>query len=268
MTAENYAEVPAPVMTDRSPPENHGAIGGVTAAATTPGAAIKFDHAGDPGGDSSAKQRRAFLEQVVSWPADAQAPGWINLHCHVRHDVPHKNGGKPFMTGHAFKTVDKALTWLERTSKSGGSSDFYFCTSQQSEIAGIDKNGKPKAKRNAANATFLKATWLDIDVKADDPQRYGTLDEAWSAFVEFRKKVGLPFPSAIVQSGGGLHIYWISDTPLTIKEWRPYADGLKARASREGLKADHSVFTAASQASKAAEYLRGLVLNTTSQGAA
>jgi hypothetical protein len=185
---------------------------------------------------------RALMEQVVPWPTDAQAPGWINLHCHVRNDDPNKYGGKSsFMTGQAFKTLDDALTWLAGASSSGRVSDIYYCTSQQSEIAGLTKNGKPKAKRDADHATFLKAIWLDIDVKADDPQHYGTLKEAWAALSEFRKKAGLPFPSAIVNSGGGLHIYWISHIPLTVKEWHPYANGLKALAIREGLKADHGV---------------------------
>jgi hypothetical protein len=43
----------------------------------------------------------------------------------------------------------------------------------------------------------------------------------------FAKTVGLPNPSAIVYSGGGIHFYWISKTPLTPQKWAHYASGLK-----------------------------------------
>jgi len=48
----------------------------------------------------------------------------------------------------------------------------------------------------------------------------------------------LPEPSAVVMSGGGLHVYWISDKPLTRDEWQPYASGLWALVQKHGLKAD------------------------------
>jgi hypothetical protein len=57
----------------------------------------------------------------------------------------------------------------------------------------------------------------------------------------FRDKVGLPFPSAIVNSGGGLHVYWISDVPLSPEEWRPYAEGLKQLLITEGVMCDTGV---------------------------
>lgn len=263
MTAENYVPVTATIMANLSSPESP--IDRITTTVTAaPEGGTVFGHPGEPVGSSSAGEprethqpvapppqasttstmlavARTFLERVVPWPADAQAPGCINLHYHVRNGDPNKNGGKPFMDGRAFKTVDEALTWLAAASRSGRFFDFYFCTSLQCETAGLNKNGQSRAKRNTTNATHLKAIWLDIDVKADDPQHYGTLKEAWGALGEFRKKAGLPFPSAIVNSGGGLHIYWISHIPLTVEEWHPYANGLKALAIREGLKADHGV---------------------------
>ncbi len=48
----------------------------------------------------------------------------------------------------------------------------------------------------------------------------------------FSKAAGLPTPSAIVGSGGGLQPYWIDKVAMTPEEWRPYAEGLKALAAQ------------------------------------
>ena len=55
--------------------------------------------------------------------------------------------------------------------------------------------------------------------------------------------MGLPPPSAVVKSGGGLHIYWISDRPLTPQEWSPYAHGLKSLLLKHGVKCDAGLTT-------------------------
>ena len=47
----------------------------------------------------------------------------------------------------------------------------------------------------------------------------------------------------IVNSGDGLHVYWISDVPLSPDEWRAYADGLEALLLREGVKCDAGLTT-------------------------
>ena len=36
-------------------------------------------------------------------------------------------------------------------------------------------------------------------------------------------------------SGNGLHVYWVSDKPLPVKEWRGYAEGLDALATQHSL---------------------------------
>jgi hypothetical protein len=55
--------------------------------------------------------------------------------------------------------------------------------------------------------------------------------------------VGLPMPTAVVNSGGGLHVYWISNIPLSPDEWRPYAEGLKQLLIAEDIKCDYGLTT-------------------------
>jgi hypothetical protein len=186
---------------------------------------------------------RTFLENVLVWPADINSPqDWINVHVNAKNTEPTKNGGKPWVVGWPFKTIDEVIrriSWVESTA------DFFnvwVCMSQQNH-AEPKVNGKLKAVRKAANATLLKSIWIDCDVKAGDPKHYGTLQDAWAAIGAFQKKVGLPPPSVVVNSGGGLHIYWTSDKPLTPDEWRPYAEGLKQLLLAEGVKCDTGLTT-------------------------
>jgi hypothetical protein len=179
---------------------------------------------------------RKFLERVVVWPGP-QGPGWINLHCHAKNPDPAKNGGKDWVVGWPFKDVGQFISraqWLETTHQYY---DVWYCTSQQNEIA-ENRAGKPKAKRLHKNASWLKAIWIDIDIKDTG---YTSVNEAWVAFRAFQKKVGLPDPSAVVNSGGGLHIYWISHVPLSPADWRPYAEGLKQLLLAEDVKCDYGV---------------------------
>ena len=199
---------------------------------------------------SPAGKNRKFLESVLAWP-DANGPGWINMHVNQPNDDPTKNGGKPWVLGWPFRNIDDFLRraiWVHNNP--GIAYNVWMCMSQQCD-ATITNNGKPKAVRKAANATRLAAIWIDCDVKpkpADQPvgepwDHYETLEEARSALDAFAAKVGLPASSAVVNSGGGLHVYWISDQPLSPDEWRPYAEGLKALLLQEGIKCDIAVTT-------------------------
>jgi len=207
--------------------------GGITASVT------------GPQQPRAADLNRKFMERVVVWPRSKDTPGWINLHCHLKNDDPKKNQGKSFVVGWPFKTATDLISrahWLQNTG--GRFFDAWYCTSQQSESA-PGNNGKRKAARLHKNATWLKAIWVDIDVgnKPGETKHYDTAQEAWAAVSAFRQRVGMPAPSAVVNSGGGLHIYWIASGPLSPADWRPYAEGLKAVLLREGVKCDAGLTT-------------------------
>src|SRR6202011_2572331 len=50
-------------------------------------------------------------------------------------------------------------------------------------------------------------------------------------------------PSAIVFSGGGIHVYWISKDALSPAEWQPYASGLKKLLLCHAIKCDSGLTT-------------------------
>ena len=67
------------------------------------------------------------------------------------------------------------------------------------------------------NAVALKAIWLDIDCNKEPPKGYRSKEDGLKALIAFCKATGTPFPTAIIDSGNGLHVYWISDKPLSVK---------------------------------------------------
>ncbi len=181
-----------------------------------------------------------FMEAVVPWPGP-ENPGYVNLH----YSLKPKDGGKPLTgMGWPFQKPEDFLSRAAWINNMPNFNDVWFCTSRQ-RSAGLNTKGKPKAVRLHANAVQLQAIWIDIDVKPGDAtgKHYTSIAEAWAAICAFRDKMGLPQFSAVVNSGGGLHVYWISDKPLDPSEWAPYAQGLKAALLEEGVKCDAGLTT-------------------------
>ena len=66
-----------------------------------------------------------------------------------------------------------------------------------------EKQGKAEA------AALLSALWVDLDCDDDPARRTGTMDKLHS--------FNLP-PSAVIDSGNGLHAYWLLSEPLSLDE--------------------------------------------------
>lgn len=100
------------------------------------------------------------------------------------------------------------------------------------EVARLDKAGTtnyialatyadPEAGRTATNTVDLQCLWIDVDYK-----HYESPAEAAAALQPFFAQVGQP--SLQVESGGGLHAYWLLRAPLPTAEWKPLADAFQA----------------------------------------
>ncbi len=102
---------------------------------------------------------------------------------------------------------------------------------------------KTPDNRKAVNVVGVFAFWMDIDCgdeKAAAGKGYKTEDDALAAVQEFCKRAGLPMPTFIVSSGGGLHVYWVMDSFITREIWQPSATKLKALTHALGFLADDS----------------------------
>src|SRR5271166_2478116 len=178
---------------------------------------------------------REFISRVVPWPEGGE--GVVNLHW----TVPDRKGvrGRPFVDIDEFVSM---VGWCNNHPK--WVKDVYFCLSQQSTTGKI-VHDKKIAKRLAQNATALSCLWVDLDGNKQPPKGYSSKLLAVTALTEFCRDTGYPPPSALVDSGNGLHVYWISDRPLSPDEWLGYAKGLWDALQTWGLHADPVTLDAA-----------------------
>jgi hypothetical protein len=171
-----------------------------------------------------------FFKRVLAWPGDE--PGFVNIHYTLANPQIHGMGGRP------YQTLVDFMAGVEWTKHSKFVKDVYFCLSRQGEV--LVKNGKVTAFRRKEKATGIKCIVLDVDVKPP-PKGYPNVIEALQAIAAFVASAKLPLPTALVLSGGGIHVYWISDRVLSPEEWQSYAGGLRLLADAHNLRYDHTV---------------------------
>ena len=158
---------------------------------------------------------RGFLQNVVPW----NLGGYVTIHWH--------RPGKNFL-GRSCQSVDDAMAIVTDLA-SRTKDNIYYCISHQKL-----NNGH----RDRDSAMGLVSIPIDADIKANSPKHYQTVPEAIAAIYSFCLMVGIPRPSLLVYSGGGLHAYWLSDRVLPVEEWQIYADAIKHAAIKVGLKFD------------------------------
>ncbi len=93
----------------------------------------------------------------------------------------------------------------------------------------------PAGGRKQANAAFMRCFFIELDCGEGKP--YATQADAVVALRSFVKARKLPTPT-IVNSGGGVHVYWAVDRDVPVIEWLPIAKSLKNACLSDGLKID------------------------------
>ena len=154
---------------------------------------------------------RGFLEHVVPWDLG----GYVTIHWHL----PRQN-----FLGRSVKSVSDALALIAKL-KANTHHNIYFCISHQQLNSG---------QRDREHAAGLVCIPMDTDIG----KHYPTMAEAIAAVFHFCDSIGIPRPSIVVASGGGVHFYWLSDRVLPVNEWQPYADAIKHSAIRAGVQFD------------------------------
>lgn len=192
-------------------------------------------------------EAREYLARVLVWPQD-ETSSYTNLHWTF---VPQEltPGQKLPWTGRAARNLDEAVKALQWALKSKDTRDIYACQSAQSTAQEVvtEKGWKFwKPVRLAENAVGLKGIWLDIDVK-DPTKGYTSVGEAVTSLGKFCTDAGMPKPSMVVGSGGGIHVYWLTNRTMTVEEWYPLAVALVEATKKHDLKCDTSVTTDAAR---------------------
>jgi len=123
-----------------------------------------------------------------------------------------------------LEDVDAVATGLD-----AGGIDAYFALASFDTVIG---------GRKAENAIYLRSFFLDLDCGTGKPYR----DQAHAAqeLSVFVQTTGLPTPM-VVNSGGGLHVYWPLTEDVPASEWVGHAKSLKALCREHKLFADPAV---------------------------
>lgn len=93
--------------------------------------------------------------------------------------------------------------------------------------------------RKAVDSIYIKSFFLDLDV-GKEHNSYATKEEALAGLAQFLLNTRMPEPT-IIDSGNGLHVYWILKEEVETKTWKPYAEGFKKLCVDHGLVIDPAV---------------------------
>jgi putative DNA primase/helicase len=80
---------------------------------------------------------------------------------------------------------------------------------------------RPERHGKNEDVSAFVALWIDVDIKGDEEAIRKRFDEAVASL----REAGIP-PSVIVDSGHGLHAYWLLDQPYPVEEARPCCAGV------------------------------------------
>lgn len=118
---------------------------------------------------------------------------------------------------------------------------------EKSFVEKVRRDGTPYKgfSRSAEFTVAFKSFWLDLDcgeAKAESGLGYRTQEEALSAVDEFVETLELPKPM-IINSGGGLHVYWALTEEIDADNWQRLAIKLEAIVKYYGLIVDSACTT-------------------------
>ena len=92
--------------------------------------------------------------------------------------------------------------------------------------------------RRRDNVHQLKSLFLDLD--CGPSKEFPTQKDAVTSLRSFCSALSLPTPM-MVNSGRGIHVYWLLDKPATLDEWLPVAEALKTACKQQNFDADPAV---------------------------
>lgn len=142
--------------------------------------------------------------------------------------------------------IDQAVNLLHWAARKGADTYFALAAFNVGEI-GVSTRGDQiiKAKREQANVHLIRTLVMDADVKREGDKKdpASTFPDRRAAItwlLTFRDATGFPLPNLCVNSGYGLHWYWLFEDATTLDVWSPLAQALKNAMLRHGWVGDTS----------------------------
>ena len=172
----------------------------------------------------------AFLKALLPEEGVKFVAQWVAIDNHPR---------KGFFKHMPFVELDEMADYIQKQAKHGET--VYHACSSFKEVQYITTNSGKEAPagRTKDNALAARALWMDFDVGKDAAHSYESKKDVITALGGFLKTLALPVPM-VVDSGNGIHAYFLMDEALPRKDWEPLALKLRAVCDHYGLKYDPS----------------------------
>ena len=168
-------------------------------------------------------QTADFLARVVPQAGNFLTIGWTSKGRGFNHrSYPMVNG-----PGEAAGMID----WLVKQ----GCDVYHALAAFNLGEARPNKQGRTDyyAKRDHPNVQLIRVLVLDADVTRPGDGKSNTFPDRRSAVAwvtDFCTTISLPMPNLAVNSGYGIHFYWVLEDALTLSAWEPLARSFKAAA--------------------------------------
>lgn len=131
-----------------------------------------------------------------------------------------------FKQGAPISTIDELVRQIEDRKRRKG--NVFYAT------------GVYDGERTQEKAVLKKALYVDLDCKGSH-QGFATKKDAVLALKKFCADARFPFPNIVVDSGNGIHGYWVFDQPIPAAEWQTMADALAQLCECYEFKVDSSI---------------------------
>jgi len=140
---------------------------------------------------------------------------------------------------HTAFTTPEDLSVAALEASSNGINAFY-AVAGFTHAEYLDEDGV-KHWRETGNVHSARSFWMDIDCGT---QYEGSQRNAIADLKRFCTEAKLPIPNFIVNSGNGVHVYWVMDRDIEKEMWRRAARVLKALAAKLQFATDDTTRTA------------------------
>lgn len=134
-------------------------------------------------------------------------------------------GGPPKQT--FYNTIEELAEGIAQTAQQGDKNAYFAVSSFLTKMS-----------RKQDNVQAVKSLFIDIDCGVDKP--YGTKRDGMMALAKFVGDNGMPMPT-IVDSGNGIHVYWVFTEDMPKADWQPLADAFKRSIQHNNFKVDMAV---------------------------
>lgn len=131
----------------------------------------------------------------------------------------------------------KRVAWRDSSTEN----NVYYSMAAYKAAEYTNKKGK-RERRGQEGVAQLKCFWVDMDCKGK-PTDYLTQIDAVKDIKRLCTTTSLPLPTLVVNSGYGVHAYWVLDEGISASEWTAVAARWRTTLDAHEIKHDPSCTT-------------------------